>query len=569
MRSFRSWSMAALLAVVFVAGAGRAPAADSPLAGKYKFKDVSGGNEVTLAIVQFEVKDGKATANNLSSPLLRKGTEFEDARVDDTTVSFSFKAGPNTVSVKVAAAKGEEKPKTLRGSIQVGNGVMFCELERTDLEALTRQEAIKQTPAGRALEKASNADDPKERQAALKEVVEKYGDTTAGYMAAKVLLALRAGDAAKREELRALADGMLKVAKPYGPTVEKQAVLSIAQALTRAEKVSPLAVEFARLAEKGLTKDAPATRSETVLKMLVAALTRTGKADETKDAAASLAKVTQQLDEEYERSAVPFKVEPVAGRSGKSSRVAVVEVFTGAQCPLCVAADIAYDAALRTYTSADVVFLQYHLHIPGPDALTNADNKARAKFYGDDFEGTPSAFVNGKVTPAPGLGGGRDDAKESYDALRKLIDAALETDSVAGLKLTVKRTADRIETEANVTDLKKPGENIRLRFVLVEDVAHYPGSNGLRLHHHVVRAFPGGLEGFPLKDATETQKVLVRLNEVRKGLSDYLDEASKKMATLYDDRPMELKRLKVVALIQDDDTKKILQAAQIDVPEEK
>ena len=39
-----------------------------------------------------------------------------------------------------------------------------------------------------------------------------------------------------------------------------------------------------------------------------------------------------------------------------------------------------------------------------------------------------------------------------------------------------------------MADLKKTGEKVRLRFVLVEDVARYVGGNGQRLHHHVVRA---------------------------------------------------------------------------------
>ena len=63
--------------------------------------------------------------------------------------------------------------------------------------------------------------------------------------------------------------------------------------------------------------------------------------------------------------------------------------------------------------------------------------------------------------------------------------------------------------------------------------------------------------------------MLVNLGELKKGLTDYLAEADKKRPFLDDDRPMELKHLRLVALIQDDDGKEILQAAQIEVPEEK
>jgi hypothetical protein len=360
---------------------------------------------------------------------------------------------------------------------------------------------------------------------------------------------------------------MLKVAKDYGPVAERKTVLTVAQALTRADKPSPLAVEYARQAEKGLSKDDPATASVPVLKTLVAALTKTGKADDAKQYAATLAKLEAQLDEEFEKGAIPFKPTAFAGRKGKSSRVAVVELFTGAQCPPCVSADIAFDAAVQTYKPADAVLLEYHLHIPGPDPLTNADTEARQKYYSRDIQGTPTTFVNGKVTE--GLGGYKQHGEERYKTLTKIIDEALEADEQASLKLTAERKGDKVEAEATVADLKKTGDKVKLRFVLIEDVARYGGSNGQRLHHHVVRAFPGGIDGFPMKDAKGTQKVTVALGDVKKSLTDYLASADKKRAFPDDDRPMDLKHLKLIALIQDDESKEILQAAQIDLPEEK
>ena len=84
-----------------------------------------------------------------------------------------------------------------------------------------------------------------------------------------------------------------------------------------------------------------------------------------------------------------------------------------------------------------------------------------------------------------------------------------------------------------------------------------------------MRALPGGLEGTELKEAKATQKVTVNLADLRKTLTDYLASADKKRPFMDDDRPMELKHLKLIALIQDDESKEILQAAQIDVPEEK
>jgi len=63
-----------------------------------------------------------------------------------------------------------------------------------------------------------------------------------------------------------------------------------------------------------------------------------------------------------------------------------------------VAADIAFDGATRAYSSKEAIFLQYHLHVPGPDPLTNAESEARAKYYGEEIEGAPTSLLAGRVT---------------------------------------------------------------------------------------------------------------------------------------------------------------------------
>jgi hypothetical protein len=563
-RSSRSWPLAALAVFALAALAAPAFAAGPNLAGNWKFMDVSNGGETTLALIKIEVKDGKPTATVLSSPLVQ-GLKVEGLKASDSSVSFEIKIPGGAAPVTLSVPKGDEKPKTLRGTFAFGKRPTFAQLERTDLTEIEEKDARKQTPAIQDLIKASRAP-AADREAQLKEVMEKHGDTTAAYTAAEMLLGMRARAGAKEDEVRTPADTMLKTAKVYGPAAEKNAVLGVAQTLARAAKPTPLAVEYARKAEKGLTKEDSASYSETVLKTLVTALKKNDKTDEAKEVGVALAKVSKAADEEFERNAIPFKVEPVS-RKGKSSRVALVELFTGAQCPPCVSADIAFDAAVKAYKPADVVFLEYHEHIPGPDPLTNSDSEGRMKYYGNLVRGTPTAFVNGKVTEA--LGGGKGRGEESYGILAKAIDGALQTDEKGELKLTVSRKGDKVEAEANVAGLKATGEKVRLRFVLVEDVAHYVGSNDQRFHHHVVRAFPGGLDGFEMKEAKGSQKVLVNLAELKKGLTDYLAESDKKRPFLDDDRPMALKNLRLIAFVQDDDGHEILQAAQVEVSDEK
>ena len=127
--------------------------------------------------------------------------------------------------------------------------------------------------------------------------------------------------------------------------------------------------------------------------------------------------------------------------------------------------------------------------------------------------------------------------------------------------------------QAAVSGLKKTGDDVKLRFVLVEDVVRYPGGNGQRLHHHVVRGFPGGVDGIAMKAAAGKESVKVDLAELAKGidkyLTDYQTTGPKRPPFRSEARPIDVSKLKVVALVQDDATQDILQAVQVDVPEAK
>src|SRR5262249_51347994 len=151
------------------------------------------------------------------------------------------------------------------------------------------------------------------------------------------------------------------------------------------EGLAAIAVEQARRAERLLEpRDKVGVQMQT-LRLLAAALKKAGKTDEAKEVEARLDK----LD-------VSVKAEKFAGRKGASDRAVLVELFTGPQCPPCVAADLAFDALGKTFKPAEVVLLQYHVHIPGPDALTNPGTIARLRYYGDEVEGTPTILFNGK-----------------------------------------------------------------------------------------------------------------------------------------------------------------------------
>jgi hypothetical protein len=229
-----------------------------------------------------------------------------------------------------------------------------------------------------------------------------------------------------------------------------------------------------------------------------------------------------------------------------------------------VAADVAFDALEKTYKPTDVVLLQYHEHIPGPDPLTNPDSENRLQYYSKFVEGTPTILFNGKPG-APG-GGPLQGGRKKYAEYREIIDPLLEKEPDAKLQLTATRKDKEISVKANVSDLARTGEKIFLRFFLVEDHVRYTGGNGLRYHHCVVRAMPGGVKGFNMAKKTAEQAVTVNLDDVRLKINDYLDDLAKMGAPFSAaDRPLALKNLRVVALVQDDANNEVLQAAQVEV----
>jgi hypothetical protein len=280
----------------------------------------------------------------------------------------------------------------------------------------------------------------------------------------------------------------------------------------------------------------------------------------------ALAKLEIRDYAEYSKKNPPFQPDEFKGRAAKSDQVVLVELFTGAECPPCVAVDLAFDALGRTYKPSEVIFLQYHLHIPRPDPLCNPDAEARANFYGDKVQGTPSIFFNGRKDAAGG--GAANQAKRKYDGYRKDIDGYLEKKATAKVSVVAAVKGEEIAIKANVADLEKPGEKIMLRLALVEDRVRYTGGNGLRYHHSVVRSMPGGAKGIALTKATGEQSATVKLEDVRKSLDKYLDDFAKEnQEPPFSVKPTGLKNLRVVAFVQNDETGEILQAAQVEVKE--
>jgi hypothetical protein len=507
-------------------------AADS-LAGNWAL--TRPGEESILWLIRIENKDGGYGASVLDAAQQIGATELAEFTGSANRIEFALRLRGNRFPVEAVPAG----PDTMLGSVRLGRALSPIRLERTSISSL------------------------KDSYEMAKDAVARHPDDPASFEAAKTLFARASAKGASAAEVRSWADKLFRSSERYGPRMHQEVGLQIAEALAAQKDFAAIAVEYARRTERSMESTEPASAQVRVLNALASALRATGKDAEAKALDGRIEKLEQQADAEYLRAFPPLKVEPFSG-SKKDNRTVLVELFTGAQCPPCVAADIAFDGATRVYKPQDVVLLQYHLHIPGPDPLTNSDSEARQAYYADAIEGTPTMLFNGK--PEAGGGGPPNAAPEKLKEYEQVINALLDR-APPDMKLdaTAVRKGDDISISAKVSNVAEPSDKLRLRFALVEEQVRYVGGNNIRFHHHLVRAMPGGAAGFAITNKETSETVSVSVSALRKRLEQYLHDAAQRMPFSGPQRPPSLKNLTAVAYVQNDTSREILQAVQVKI----
>src|SRR5262249_28129777 len=146
------------------------------------------------------------------------------------------------------------------------------------------------------------------------------------------------------EEVRGVADKLAKAAAGYGPRWERVIAVKLATTLAGQQGFADVALAQGRRAERMLTDDSPTGVQMETYETLSNVLAKAGKSDEAKKYAAMVTKLEAKDLAEYEKTTLGFTPEPFKGRKGKSDRTALLELFTGAECPPCAAADLACDA---------------------------------------------------------------------------------------------------------------------------------------------------------------------------------------------------------------------------------
>ncbi|MBX3006468.1 MAG: hypothetical protein KF816_00435 [Melioribacteraceae bacterium] len=280
-----------------------------------------------------------------------------------------------------------------------------------------------------------------------------------------------------------------------------------------------------------------------------------------------------QLDEKSEAIKTEFRNFEFEGHfKTESKKVVVAELFTGAECPPCVAADEAFDKLAEHYSKENLLILEYHLHIPGPDPMTNPDTFSKYQFYGANF-GTPTVFIEGVEKL---VGGGPDFVASSRaNIYQHSINKYYKENPK--LQISGKTTTKEDIINIDVT-LKSENqiENSIVQIALLEKSVDYTGANGVSKHIYVVRSLINGAEGvlLNLEKGSQTISQIIDVYEIERRIKEYLDNPENHPSwrkgtkfTGWRARPDNINRtnLGIAVYVQDVTSKKIIQAKYFDI----
>lgn len=275
---------------------------------------------------------------------------------------------------------------------------------------------------------------------------------------------------------------------------------------------------------------------------------------------AAQASILQFTPEEYHRT------EKRQWKPLQYDRVVLAELFTGAECKPCLAADIAFDYLIERFRTSSLAILQYHLHIPMPDPLANADGEQRAEYYG--VRSTPTAVFGGSTIVTSG--GNRMMAKNKFYLYSDIIERMAALPSPVLLTVSATASNGKVTVKGAV---KAPAKStsLRLRLVLAEEEVAYTGANGIEQHKFVVRKMITPDAGLPLlTNGSLTINSTADLKKLAADLQSYYDRTNRQYsemgAALKENKSaVDPNKLAVVAFVQDDSTKEVLQAATVKV----
>jgi hypothetical protein len=234
-----------------------------------------------------------------------------------------------------------------------------------------------------------------------------------------------------------------------------------------------------------------------------------------------------------------------------------------------VGAGLAFDAAYERYTRQDFIWLNYHVHIPLPDPMVNPSTVARRNFYG--VNSSPSYFFDGE---SDGGGGSAEMAKNLFDSsVDPKIQKHLAMTPEAVVKVQATQAGNTVKAKATVSGVRSKSAKLRVQIVLAEESVTFSGENGERFHPIVVRGMAvdaKSAQGFALAPGKGgsfeyTFDLAKLMADAKEGLIDY-ETKERKGEYTFREKKHEIKNgLVAVAFVQDEATKKVLQATHVKI----
>lgn len=230
---------------------------------------------------------------------------------------------------------------------------------------------------------------------------------------------------------------------------------------------------------------------------------------------------------------------------GDSPRKVLVEEATNTSCGPCAAQNPSFQKWVKDNFD-DVIPVIYHAWWPGSDdpfyLEDPAMNRGRIQYYGIDQQGVPEVRVNGQI--APPSSGYYAGAAGDINALTNELNKYKNTTSPITLSIAEQRNGAQCSVSVTVqTSQAITGK--KLRVAVLEYFVHYntpPGTNGEKDFYWVARKMLADYNGTTINISAGSSQTFN---------FNYSIKSNWNASNIY-----------VVAWIQDDQTKEVLQAAQ-------
>ncbi|MHC4954335.1 MAG: tetratricopeptide repeat protein [Planctomycetota bacterium] len=225
-----------------------------------------------------------------------------------------------------------------------------------------------------------------------------------------------------------------------------------------------------------------------------------------------------------------------AEESTKTGRVVLAELFTHSHARTCLAPDLAFDGLLSHFPRERVAVLVHHVSILAPDGLACAASNERAQLLGATGPGT--AVIDGMEPLA--LRGRDEHVEARYRRVKGAVRRALKRKTSYALRIDAKRDGARIS--GTVTPTGPESERV-VTVYLVERGVVFAGQSKIVVHHMVVRA-----------------RLADKKYEPGKPVRFEIDLADRTKGGVFK-IPLDPRQMAVVALIRDDVSNRVHQAA--------